>query len=447
MKNLNKDELLKFLLEQEEEVILEEIEDLHPADILDAIREVEEEKLYYLLSKLPEWVMADVIEEADEEEQFKLLSLFPEIKQAEIVNEMSSDDLADFLSNMEPHEANKLIDKLEKDEADDVKELLAYDPETAGGIMATEFLSINEEMTVSNTLTYLQKEAPDAEIAYYIYVLDDREALKGIVSLRELVTSTFETKIKDVMSTQVKSIPLSMDQEEVAHKFEKYGFLTMPVVDDEGKMMGVITVDDIIEILREEDTEDIHRLAGIDAEESVAGTPLQSIKSRLPWLFINLITAMIASSTVNLFQDTISKVVILASFMPIVAGMGGNAGTQTLTLIVRGIALGDLTGENARKVFFKEIAVGFTNGLSIGCAVALLAGLFSKNMVMGFVIGAAMILNMTAATMAGFLVPVTLKKLKIDPALASAVFVTTVTDVCGFFFFLGLATLFLQYLI
>lgn len=447
MKNFNKEELLKFLLEQEEEVILEEIEDLHPADILDVIREVEEEKLYYLLSKLPEWVMADVIEEAEEEEQFKLLSLFPEIKQAEIVNEMSSDDLADFLSNIEPHEANKLIDKLEKDEADDVKELLAYDPETAGGIMATEFLCIHEDMTIASTLTYLQKEAPDAEIAYYIYVLDNKEILKGIVSLRELVTSTFETKIKDIMSIQVKSIPLSMDQEEVANKFEKYGFLTMPVVDEDGKMMGVITVDDIIGILREEDTEDIHRLAGIDAEESVAGSPIQSIKSRLPWLCINLITAMISSSIVSTFQDTISQVVILASFMPIVAGMGGNAATQTLALIVRGMALGDLTGENGKRVFLKEITVGIANGIVIGTAVGIVVGLFSQNAIMGLVIGCAMVLNTTVATMAGFLVPVTLKKLKVDPALASSVFVTAMTDVCGFLFFLGLATIFIEYLI
>jgi magnesium transporter len=210
-------------------------------------------------------------------------------------------------------------------------------------------------------------------------------------------------------------------------------------------MLGIVTVDDIMEILRDENTEDIYRLAGVQEGEKVTSSLGSSIKRRLPWLFVNLITAIIASATVSLFEGTIQKVVTLAAFMPIVAGMGGNTGTQTLTIIVRGIALGELTFENAKKVLLKEFGAGIAMGMSIGITVAAIGYFWEKNIVFGLVIGFAMILNMTAATLAGFTVPVVLKKLKIDPALASAVFVTTVTDVCGFFFFLGLATLFISY--
>jgi magnesium transporter len=315
------------------------------------------------------------------------------------------------------------------------------------GIMANEFISIKETMTIGETLSYLQKEAPDAETAYYIYVLDDEEKLRGVGSLRDIVISNFDVKILDIMNEKITSIPVDMDQEEVGHLFEKYGFLTMPVVDGNDVMLGIVTVDDIMEILREENTEDIYRLAGIQEGEKVTGTLKESVKKRLPWLYVNLLTAILTSLTVSLFEGTIQKVVALASFMPIVAGMGGNTGTQTLTIIVRSIALGELTFENAKKVLFKEIGAGVTMGIAIGVAVAVLGLIMEGNPVFGLVIGLAMLLNMTAATFAGFMVPLILKKLNVDPALASAVFVTTVTDVCGFFFFLGLATVFIRYLI
>lgn len=220
----------------------------------------------------------------------------------------------------------------------------------------------------------------------------------------------------------------------------------MPVVDEKEKLLGIVTADDIMEVIKDESTEDIHRLGGIDEEEKVDGTLRESIKSRLPWLMVNLLTALLASAVVGIFEGTISQVVTLATFMPIVTGMGGNAGTQTLTIIVRGIALGELTGENAKRILKKEILVGFTTGIAIGAAIAVIGYLWERNFMFGIVIGTAMILNMVVATIAGFIVPVILKKVNVDPALASAVFVTTVTDVLGFFFFLGLATIFISYL-
>lgn len=442
-----KDTLKELLINTNFKELEELIEGIHPADILDVLRDVEEQERRIILNKLPHWFLADVFEEMEEEEQTDFLDLFTEIEQYKIFNEMTSDEQSDLLGNLEPEEVDRFLDNINEEDAEDVKELLGYREDTAGGLMATEFVAIRDFMTVKETLTYLQTSGIDAETAYYLYVLDELHILRGIISLRELVISTFDTKIEEIMTESVKSIPVDMDQEEVAKIFEKYGFQAMPVVDEKQEMLGVITIDDIIEVVREEDSEDIYRLGGLNEGEIIDGTAVQSVKSRLPWLFINLLTAILAGATVNLFNGTIEQVVILASFNPIVAGMGGNAGTQTLTLIVRGIALGELDRENAKRVLLKEILTGVINGAAIGIIVAIIGYLWASKPVFGLVIGVAMLLNMALATMAGYLVPVILKKLNVDPALASAVFVTTFTDVGGFFFFLGLATLFLKYLI
>jgi magnesium transporter len=445
MKTFNKEELKELLLTQEPNVLEDIFEEIHPVDILDALRELEDDK-YIILKKLPNWLVADIFEEMDEDEQQEALNIFSEIDQFKIINEMSSDEITDLLGNLEPDRVDRFLGNIDKEEAEEVKELLTYEEDTAGGIMATEFIAIKEGMTVIDTLGYLQATGLDAETVYYLYVLDSNEVLTGILSLRDLVTATFDTRISDIMTTSVKSIPVNMDQEEVANIFQKYGFQAMPVVDSLGEMLGVITFDDIIDIVREEDNEDIYRLGGLNEGEAVDGPVIDSVKSRLPWLLVNLVTAIIAGATVGLFSSTIDKLVILATFNPIIAGMGGNAGTQSLTLIVRGIALGELSKENAKRVFLKEVIAGLINGIAIGVVVAILGLIWANKPIFGLVVGVAMILNMSLATIVGYLVPVTLKKLNVDPALASAVFVTTFTDVCGFFFFLGLATMFLKYL-
>lgn len=284
-------------------------------------------------------------------------------------------------------------------------------------------------------------------MATYIYVISRNMELKGVVSLRDLVFTAFDTRISTITNHNVISIDVDMDQEEVANTFDKYGFVMMPVVDKENKILGVITIDDILEVIKEEASEDIHHMAGLAKEERVDGTIGDSIKSRLPWLIINLLTALLASTVIDLFQSTISQVVALSAVMTIVSGMGGNAGTQSLTIIVRGLSLGELTKENARKVLMKELVVGLVNGLVIAIFVSILALYYEFNMMFGLIAGIAMVLNMIMANFSGYLVPVVLEKMNIDPALASGVFVTTVTDVLGFLFFLGLASMFMQYLV
>ncbi|EKY26060.1 magnesium transporter [Clostridium celatum] len=444
--NMNKEELRKFLLHAPQSSIIKYVENIHPVDVLDVLHEnVDDRK--DILNRLPEKFIADILDEAEIDEKYEILMEFSENKQKNIIEEMSSDELTDLLGILDENKANKILAKMTDEDARVVRQLLSYAPDTAAGIMATEFISLKTDMTVCETLKYLQKYGQENENIDDLYVVDKFDKLKGIVSLKELVTKDFDTKISDIVHTKIEGILFNTDQEEVGHRFEKYGFLTMPVVDNSNRLLGIVTVDDVMQILRDETTEDIHRLAGIDEGEKVDGTLKESIRSRLPWLIINLVTAILASSVVGIFEGTIEKVVSLATFMPIVAGMGGNAGTQTLTIIVRGLALGELNFKNMKKVFFKEVGVGVLCGATIGVIIGVLGYIWEGNFIFGIVIGVAMILNMVVATISGYLVPIVLKKFKVDPALASSVFVTTFTDVLGFFFFLGLATLFLRYLV
>lgn len=442
----DKNQILEFILESPVETILEQIDEIHPVDFLEALGEFDDDPLI-ILEKLPDEYVALLLDYAEDDEKFNLLSLFSKNRQAQIISEMSSDELVDLLGTLDEDEQNEIITNMNTEEVEEVKTLLSYDPESAGGIMATEFISIKETDTVNETINYLRTMAPDSETPYYIYVVDDLDVLKGVVPLRQIIVSTPDTLIKDIMIENIISAPVDMDQEEVSHIFEKYGFMAIPVVDHNGEILGIITVDDVMEIMKEEYTEDMFRLAGLDEEEKVAGTVIGAIKSRLPWLLVNLVTATLAAKTVSLFENTIAQIVALATFMPMVAGMGGNAGSQTLTLIIRGIAIGEISYENQAGILKKEIAIGIINGLCLGLVVGVLGYFWVGSLAFGFVIGTAMLLNLIVATISGYLVPVLLKKVGIDPALASAVFVTTVTDVLGFFFFLGLATVMLQYLI
>ena len=429
---ISKEELRNFLLHATDEQLAEMIEFIHPVDILEVIHEYKEDE-DVIMKRLPSEILAEIVDEEEDEEKYGLLSHFSDTEQMVILEEMSSDEITDLVSVLDEAESEDVLSKMNVEDRQEVRELLSYDADTAGGLMATEFISLSQHMSVLQTLEYLQKAAQDV--------------LTGVVSLREIVAHSFDTLIRDIANPNVISVPASTDQEEVARIFSKYSFLMMPVVDEHDHILGVITVDDVMDIIEEENTEDIHRLAQINEEEKVDGSLIESLKSRLPWLFINLLTAFLASSVVAVFSGTIEKVVALAAVNPIIAGMGGNAGTQSLTIVVRGIALGELTGDNARRVFFKEFGVGILSGVSIGLVVALICGVMQQNPIFGLVVGLAMLLNMAFATIAGYAVPVILKKINVDPALASSVFVTTVTDVLGFFFFLGLATLFLPYLI
>lgn len=444
-RQITKDNLLELLLHGTPKDLKDTIDTIHPADILDLIHE-DPEHAKAVLNRLPDDILADIVEEEEDEDKYEILKQFSDHRQRNILDEMSSDEITDLIGELEEDEAENVLNKMDVDDRDDVKKLLEFEPDSAGGIMTTEYIRIFAKNTVKDTLEFLQKNT-DEETTYYLYVVDKNNVLKGVVSLRDIVTSSFDTPMLSITNPNVITIQYDEDQEQVAHKFEKYGFILMPVVDEENHMLGVIEFDDIMDVIQEENTEDIHHLGGVNKEERVDSTLKESFQSRIPWLIINLFTAVLAAATVSMFEDTISKVVALATVMPIVTGMGGNAGTQSLTIVVRGLSLGELTKENAMKILLKEVGVGILSGIVIGSVVALGAMWMESNPIFGLVTGVAMFLNMILANFAGYFIPVILEKCHVDPALASGVFVTTVTDVMGFFLFLGLATMVLPFII
>lgn len=416
---------------------------MHPVEILDIFRNNYEKDIFL---NLPYETIAEIINEAKNQEKLEILNLFNEEEQKNILMYVSSDEVTELMRLLDAKEKFNLLDKMDDEFAEDVLKLLMYEADTAGGIMATEYISIQEDMTIKDTLKYLQKVAPDAETAYYIYIVDNENKLKGVVSLREIVIHTFDVPVINIANTNVVSLKYNTQKIEIKYIFQKYGFFTIPVIDDDNKILGIVTADDVINLLRDEHTKEVHRLGGINEEETVDGTLIKSIKSRMPWLLLNLITAFLASSVVALFQNTLDLVLALTIYMPIISGMGGNAGAQTLTLIIRGIALGELKIENYKRILIKEIIVGLIIGSFIGLIVSIISFITTKKIIFGLVVFISMVLNIVIASISGFLVPVILKKLKIDPALASSVFVTTATDTFGFLFLLGLSTIFIKFI-
>ncbi|MBA3637804.1 MAG: magnesium transporter [Acidobacteria bacterium] len=363
-----------------------------------------------------------------------------------LTQELPTDDAAALIDYLPEELSAAVLELIQKRPAGgDVGELLEYPEQTAGRIMNPKVFALSEDMTAGEAITAVQSSR-DVEVVFYLYIIDARRHLVGVASLRRLLLVPPSTPLKRIMTTDVISVRADMDQEEVARQVASYNLLAIPVVDEENKLAGVITVDDIIDVIKDEATEDVYRLAGVSSDDRVFTSPTESLRKRLPWLLVNLVTAFIAASIVSIFQGTIALLPILAVLMPVVAGMGGNAATQTLTVIVRGIALGELTWGNTRKALFKEALVGLGNGLACGLLGFVIVFALTRDSILGLVLGLAMLINMFVAATAGTVIPVILRALKVDPALASSVFITTLTDMFGFFSFLGLATLFIRYL-
>ena len=445
---MNLEEMKQFFLESTDEEFEERAEFIHPVDILDVLHEIEdEETIEKILNRFSDEQVALLLEFEEDEEKYELLQLLSEKRQKNIIEEMASDEIADLIETLEEDEKAEVLELMDSEDREEIQTLLSYKEDSAGSIMATEFITIRENKTILSTLEYLQTEANEAEMAFYLYVTDKPGHLKGVISMRDIVSNPFDTKIADITNPHVTSVHVDDDQEMVASLFTKYDYVMLPVVNDDNIIVGIVTIDDIVDIINEEATEDIHRMAGLDEEEKVDGTILDSLKSRLPWISVNMMTAILASSVVARFSDTISAVVALAAINPIIAGLGGNAGNQSMTMIVRGLALGEIDDDNAKSIFWKELCTGLILGLIIGTVLAVGCGLIYHNPTLGFVAGGAMLANFIIATVSGFSVPLILKKLGVDPALASSIFVTACTDTLGFFIFLGLATMCLSKLL
>ena len=420
----------------------------HPADLAQVFGELpdkEREAAFSLLADRNGRLAMEALSEIGPEAGAALLGSRPAEEIARLAQEIPSDDAAALIDHLPEELSNVVLDLMRPKESRVVEHLLEYAERTAGRIMNPNVFALNEDMTVGEAITELQSNR-EVEMVFYLYVVDERRHLVGVTSLRRLLLVSPETPLKRIMTADLISARVDMDQEEVARQVAAYNLLAIPVVDEENKLVGIITVDDVIDVIKDEATEDIYRLAGVAVDERVFTPAQESLRKRLPWLGVNLATAFLAAAVVGIFTGTINALPILAVFMPIVAGMGGNAATQTLTVIVRGIALGELSWSNSRKALMKEAAVGLGNGLVLGLIAASVAWLTRGDPVLGLVLGAAMVINMFVAATAGVLIPLGLHAAGIDPALASSVFITTMTDVFGFLSFLGLATLFSQHL-
>ena len=381
---------------------------------------------------------ADILEEMEEEEAAEIASRLETRHLAVILDHMELDEAADLLGDIPQDQASQVISEMA-----DVKELLpllTHDDETAGGLMTSVEITLDREMTAEEAISFLRAAAPDSESIYYLFIVDKNKRLAGVVSLRQLVVAAPESKIETIMDTDTITIHAGADQEEAARLMARYDLLALPVVDDDRRLLGLITHDDSVEVLEEEATEDIYRLGGVPSG-SLSGASLPgAMRNRLPWLVLNLVTAMASVTVLSLFENTIAQVAVLTAFFPIVAGVSGSAATQTLTVTVRGLALGDITLKNGLPTIFRELFIGVLNGLAVGVLVAGIAIVWKGAPILGVVVGAATFLTMICAGIAGVVVPMVIQRLKIDPALGSPILVTTTTDTLGYFIYLGIAT-------
>jgi magnesium transporter len=418
---------------------------LHPVDRASAFSDLNDADQAVILPQLDIPATADLLEALEDDEAAAVANDLPTELLADVLDEMEPDEAADVLGDLSPSRAAEALAEME--EAADVLPLLAHPDETAGGLMTTSYIAVRPEMTASQTIDFLRQVDPDEETPYYIYVVDQNNRLVGIIGMRELILAAPEDEVHKFMYREVVSATTTDDQEEVARLMARYDLASMPVVDEQDVIQGVITHDDVLDVLEDEATEDIYRLANVpDPDLSIFSPVGLSVRKRLPWLYISTLTALFASWVISIFEDLFQQVAVLAVFQSVVAGMGGTTATQSLAMIVRAIALGEISAREAWEPLLKQILTGLIQGFAVGIVAGLGVYIWQGNPYLGLILGLALIGNMVIAVIVGTLIPLLLKALNLDPALASAVLVTAVTDSAGFGLFLGLASLFLPYL-
>lgn len=414
--------------------------DLHESDVGDLIETLEHDdrpKLVELLGKSFDFA---ALTEIDETVRVQLLEELAPETVAEGVRELDSDDAVYILEDLDEADRAKILDQIPALERVALTRSLDYPEDSAGRRMQTEFVAAPAFWTVGHTIDYVADAENLPDTFYEIFVVDPTYKLVGSVALDKLLRARRSKILSDILEDDPRTIEATEDQEDAARTFERYNLVSAAVVDDAGRLVGVLTVDDIVDVIEEEADEDLRALGGVTGDEEISDPVLYTAKSRFPWLLVNLLTAFLSASVIGLFEGTIEHMVALAVLMPIVASMGGNAGTQAMTVAVRALATREIGGHNARRLVRREGLVGLANGAALALLVGLVAGLWFSNPQLGVIIACAMVTNFVFAGLFGILIPLALEKLKIDPAVASGVFVTTVTDTVGFFSFLGLAT-------
>jgi len=417
---------------------------LHPADIADLLEQVSGNEREAWLTLWSRGIDGEVLSELNEGLREEVITLLPDQILAEAVRELDSDDVVDLVEDLEEEQQEAILDALDAPDRVAVEQALSYPEESAGRLMQREVVHAPEHWTVGEMIDYLRGHKTELpEQFYHVILTDPRMKPTGYVTLGRLLSSSRKTELIEITEDSFRAIPATQDEEEVAYAFNQYHLISAPVVDDDGRLVGVITIDDAMIALDEAAEADLLNLAGVGEESNLSDKIVETTKQRFPWLFVNLVTSILASLVIAQFEDAIAQIVALAVLMPIVASMGGNAGTQSLTVAVRAIATKDLTRSNLVRVVGREVGVGLINGVVFAVVMGIVGMVWFGSPALGAVIAAAMVINLLVAGLAGIVIPVVLDRLRIDPALASGAFVTTVTDVVGFFAFLGLAVIFL----
>ena len=437
-------ELERLMESSERQQALEIFAVLHPVDQGEILDGLPKKHSQSLLGELDANVVAEILEYLEPEELFEMIGNRTPADLAEVLDLTGPDVAVDLLRQMPEEKQNETLEAMV--DSAEVTELLQYQDDTAGGLMTPDYPVVNEKTTTPNALDQLRLLGEDAEDINSVLVIDDDQRLVGSLSITRLALARSSAVVGDIMNRDINSVTAETDQEECAKVMQRYNLDLLPVLDSERRLSGVIMDDDLVDVVVEEATEDMFRIASVGGER-IAGPLTNSLRSRLPWLYINLATAFLAAVMVSLFETTITRVVALAVFLPVVASQGGIGGTQTVTLVVRSMALGEVSRRQGVRLLVRELALGLIHGVALGIVVGIVAYLWKWNVTLGLVLGLAMLGNMLVAGMFGAGVPLLLRQLRMDPAVSSAVFVTTFTDVIGFVLFLGLAAIFVERLV
>ncbi|MCK5513964.1 MAG: magnesium transporter, partial [Deltaproteobacteria bacterium] len=436
------------LIEEGRELdIMKLISKFHPADIADLIDALDEDKKKKLFGLLQVETASDVIMEIDEISRELIMEDISQDKLTQIVDDMESDDATDLISELPEEQAQQILREIDREDSEEVQELLKYDKETAGGIMQLELVSVPESVTVKDAIEQIRSSAGEVEDLHNVFIVNGGKKLVGVLPLRKLILASPDGLVKSIMDSATINVTPEVDQEEVADIFRKYDIVSLPVIDHEGTLLGRILVDDVVDVIEKEDSEDIMKMAGIPEEELIYGSHVFEIsRARLPWLITNLFGGLLTGYLMWLFRITLHEVLALITFIPVITAMGGNVGIQSSSIMIRGFAVGRVDFNNLRRILFKEMKIGLIMGIACGIVAGCAAMLWHKDPLLGPIVALAMVTAITTAASMGTLIPAFFKKMNIDPAIAAGPFVTTANDIVGILIYLGIATFFLKFL-
>ena len=424
--------------------VLDHVKEMHAGDITELLQQITSDQREQLVSIIQPTLDPNILVDLDPEIKDEVISHLGTEDSAAAITQLEHDDALQVMEDLEQHSQEEILDAIDNQEHREALEQgLAYPEDAAARIMNPHYVAVPESWTVGKTIDYLRKEEDLPDDFYSMYVVDEDNKPVGYVLVSRAMRSKREVKLKDIMEAGLRTVNATTDQEDVAYMFQKYGFVSVPVVDDNGRIVGIVTLDDVVDVIREEAQEDIMHMGGVSGETDFYSAPIRTAIHRMPWLLVNLGTAIAASAVIALFEDSIERLVALAVLMPIVASMAGNAGMQTLTIAVRAIATKELTGTNAARVVRKEILAALANGIFFGVLTGIATMVIYQNTELSIIFAASMAVALIIAAFAGALIPLFMVRMGTDPAVTSVVFLTTVTDIAAFFIFLGLASMWL----